>query len=93
VRFPIWGIGSGGAHCGELAVVKQVSGGEPAMLGRRRGGGRWLGIRGAAVSSGGGRCGGGGARRRPEVALDEMAASIGEEEGGQLDALMIQHGG
>jgi hypothetical protein len=30
---PIWGIGSGGAHRGGLAVVRQVGGGEAVMVG------------------------------------------------------------
>jgi hypothetical protein len=42
VGVPIWGIGSGWAHRGGLAAVKQVGGGEPVMVGRRRGGGRRL---------------------------------------------------
>jgi hypothetical protein len=68
MMVPIWGIGDGGAHRGELVAAKQVSGGEPVMAGRRRGGGRWLGVRGAAVSSSGGRCGGRRARWWPEEA-------------------------
>jgi hypothetical protein len=48
VGVPIWGIGSGGAHRGRLTTAKQVGGGEPATVGRRRGGGRRLmGQRGA----------------------------------------------
>jgi hypothetical protein len=44
----ICGIGSRRVHRGGLAVVKQVSGGEPVTAGRRRGGGRQLiGRRGA----------------------------------------------
>jgi hypothetical protein len=67
VRVPIWGIGSGGAHCGRLATVKQVSGGEPATVGQRRGGGRRLRVHGVAVSSSRGRYGGG-VRQWPEEA-------------------------
>jgi hypothetical protein len=37
---PIWGIGSGVAHRGGLAVPKQVDDGEPVTAGQRRGGGR-----------------------------------------------------
>jgi hypothetical protein len=66
VRVPIWGIGSGGAHRGELAVAKQVGGGEPTTAGQRRGGGHWLRVRGAAVSSSKGCCSGGRARHWPE---------------------------
>jgi hypothetical protein len=68
VRVLIWGTGSGGAHRGELAAAKQVSGGGPATAGQRRGGGHRLGVRGAMVSSSGGRCGGGRARRWLEEA-------------------------
>jgi hypothetical protein len=65
--------------------VKQVGDAEPAMAGQRRGGGRQLGVRGAAVSSGGGRCGDGGAHRWSVVALDGKAASANEG-GGWLGA-------
>jgi hypothetical protein len=92
VRVPICGIGSGGAHRGGLAVVKQVGGGEPAMAGRRRGGGCWLRVRGAAVSSGEGRCGDGGACWWPEVALDGKATSANEG-GGRLGASTVPCGG
>jgi hypothetical protein len=78
VRIPIWGIGSRGTHCGRLVKVKQVGGGEPVTAGRRRGGGRRLGVRGAAVSSGRGNFGDGGARRSSEVVLDGKAASANE---------------
>jgi hypothetical protein len=48
VGVSIWGIGSRGAHRGGLTVAKQVGGGEPVTIGRRRGGGHWLvGRRGA----------------------------------------------
>jgi hypothetical protein len=93
VRVPIWGIGSGGAHRGGLAAAKQVDGGEPATTGQRRGGGRRLRVRGAAVSSSRGHCSDGGARRWPQVALDGKAAFAGEEECSQLSALMIPYGG
>jgi hypothetical protein len=73
-------------------VVTQVDGGEPTTAGRRRGGERQLGVRGAAVSLGGGRCGDGGARRWPEVALDGRAASA-TEGGGQLGASTVSCGG
>jgi hypothetical protein len=92
VRVPIWGIGSGGAHCGGLVVVKQVSSGEPVTAGWRRGGERRLGVHRAAVSSGGGRCSDGGARRWPEVALDGRVASP-TKGGGQLSASTISCGG
>jgi hypothetical protein len=92
VRVPIWGIGGGGAHCGGLAAVKQVGGGEPAMAGRRRGGEHRLGVCGAAVSSGGGRCGEGGACRWPEVALDGRVTSV-TEGGGRLGASTVSCGG
>jgi hypothetical protein len=59
-------------------AVTQVGGGEPATVGRRRGGEHQLVVRGAAVSLGGGRCGDGGARQWPEVALDGRAASATE---------------
>jgi hypothetical protein len=85
MRVPIWGIGSGGAHRGGLAVRKHVGGGEPVMAGRRRGGGCRLRVHGEAVSSSGGCCGGGGARRWSEVALDGKAASANEG-GDQLSA-------
>jgi hypothetical protein len=88
VRFPIWCIGSGGAHRGGLVMVKQVGGEEPATAGQRRGGGHRLGVRGAAVSSGGGRCGDGGACRWPKVALDEEVTSTNEG-GGRLGASMV----
>jgi hypothetical protein len=81
VRVPIGGIGNGGAHHGGLAAVNQVGGGEPAMVGRRRGGGHWLRVRGVAVSSGGGHCGGRGACRWPEVALDRKVAMANEGSG------------
>jgi hypothetical protein len=74
VRVSIWGIGGGGAHRGGLAAAMQVSCGDPATAGRRRGGECRLKDRGAAVSSGGGRCGDGGARRWPEVALNRKVA-------------------
>jgi hypothetical protein len=89
---PDLGIGSGGAHRGRLAAVKQVASGEPAMAGQRRGGGRRLGVRGAAVSSGGGHCCDGGAHRWPEVALDGKAASTNEG-GGRLGASTVPCGG
>jgi hypothetical protein len=44
VRVPIWGMDGGGAHCGGLAAVKQVSGGEPVTTSRRRGGGAGSGF-------------------------------------------------
>jgi hypothetical protein len=62
------------------------------MAGRRRGGGRRLGVHGAAVSSIGGRCGDGGARRWPKVALDGIAASANEGRG-RLCASMGPSGG
>jgi hypothetical protein len=71
-----------------VKAVKQVSGGEPATVGRRRGGGHWLGVRGVAVSSGRGRCGDGGARRWPEVVLDRKVASANEG-GGRLGASTV----
>jgi hypothetical protein len=37
VRVQIWGIGSGGAHRGGLAAVKQVGGGEEMAASRSRG--------------------------------------------------------
>jgi hypothetical protein len=92
VRIPIWGIGHGWANHGGLMAVKQVSGGEPAMIGRRRGGGRQLGVCGAAVSSGGGRCGDGGARRWLEVVLDGKVVST-TEGGGRLSASTVPCGG
>jgi hypothetical protein len=46
----IWGIGGGGAHCGGLTAATQVGGGEPAMIGWRSGGERWLGVCGAEVA-------------------------------------------
>jgi hypothetical protein len=85
VRVPIWGIGNRGAHRGGLVAAKQVSGGVPVTAGRRRGGGRWLGVRGAAVSSSESRCGGGGARRWLEVVLNGKVASTNEG-GGWLGA-------
>jgi hypothetical protein len=88
VSILIWGIGSGGAHHVGLTAVKQVGDGEPMTAGRRRGGGHWLGVRGAAVSSGGGRCGDGGAHRWPEVALDGKAISANEG-GGQLSVSAV----
>jgi hypothetical protein len=87
VRVPIWGIGDGGAYRGGLAAATQVSGVEPATVGRRRGGERRLRVCGGAVSSGGGRCGDGGARRWPEVALDGRAA------GSVLQRLLAADGG
>jgi hypothetical protein len=92
VRVPIWGIGSGGAHRGGLVAVKQVGGGEPVTAGRRRGGGRWLRVCGAVVSSGGGLCGDGGARRWLELAYNGKAASA-KEGGGRLGASMVPCGG
>jgi hypothetical protein len=92
VRVLIWSIGSGEAHRGGLMAAKQVDGGEPATAGRRRGGGRWLGVRGAAVSSGGGCCGDGGAHRRLEVALDGKAVSA-TEGGGRLGASIVSYDG
>jgi hypothetical protein len=50
VRVLIWGIGGRGAHCGGLTAATQVGGGEPAMIGWRSGGERWLGVRGAKVA-------------------------------------------
>jgi hypothetical protein len=91
-RIPIWGIGGGGAHCGGLAMVMQVGGGEPTMAGRRSGGERRLRVCGTTVSSGGARCGDGGARRWPEVALDGRAASA-TEGGGRLGASTVASGG
>jgi hypothetical protein len=91
VRFPIWCIGSGGAHRGGLVTVKQVGGEEPATAGQRRGGGHRLGVRGAAVSSGGGRCGDKGARRWPEVVLNGKATSANEG-GGRLGASTVPCG-
>jgi hypothetical protein len=88
VRVPTWGTGGAGAHRGGHAAANQVSGGEPKTASRRRGGGRRLGVRGAAKSSGGGRCGDGGAHRWPEVALDGKAASANEV-GGQLSASTV----
>jgi hypothetical protein len=93
VGNPIWGISYGGAHRGGLTAAKRVDGGEPAMAGRRRDGGRRLRVHGAAVISSGGRCGNGGGRRLPKVVLDGKAASAGEEEGGRLNASMIPYGG
>jgi hypothetical protein len=69
-------------------VAKQVSGGDLAMAGRRRGGWHRLGVRGAAVGSGGGRCSDGGACRWPKVALDEEVTSTNEG-GGRLGASMV----
>jgi hypothetical protein len=66
-------------------AAKQVSGGEPATAGRRRGGGRLLRVHGAVVSSGGGRCSDGGALRWPEVVLNGKAA-LATEGGGRLGA-------
>jgi hypothetical protein len=83
VRVPIWSTGGGGAHCGGLTAAKQVSSGEQAMAGRRRGGGCQLGVHGAVVSSSGDRCLDGGACRWSEVALDGKAASA--HEGGGLN--------
>jgi hypothetical protein len=88
VRVPIWCICSGGAHYGWHVVVKQVSGGEPATAGQRRGGGRQLGVCGATVSSGGGCYSDGGARRWSEVALDGKVASANEG-GSRLGASTI----
>jgi hypothetical protein len=88
VRVPIWGIGGGGAHRGGLTPAKQVGGGEPATVGRRRGGELRLRVHGAAVSSGEGRCGDGGARQWPEMTLDGKAASA-TEGGGRLGASMV----
>jgi hypothetical protein len=92
VRITIWGIGGRGAHRGGLTAVKQVGGGEPVMVGQRRGGGRRLEVHGAAVSSGGGRCGDGEARRWLEVALDGKAASA-TEGSSWLVALTVPYGG
>jgi hypothetical protein len=38
VRVPIWAIGGRGAHRGGLAAAKQIGGGEPVTVVRRRGG-------------------------------------------------------
>jgi hypothetical protein len=92
VRVPIWSIFGGGAQHGGLAVVMQVSGGEPAMAGWRSSGEHRLVVRRAAVSSGGGHCGDGGAHRWSEVALDRRAASA-TEGGSQLGASMVACGG
>jgi hypothetical protein len=92
VRIPIWGIGGGGAHHGGLTAVKQISGGEPAMAGRRSSGERRLGVCGAAVSLGRGHYGDGGARRWPEVALDGKVASA-TEGGGRPGASTVSYGG
>jgi hypothetical protein len=92
VRVPIWCIGSGGAHRGRLAAVKQVGGGEPMTVGQRRGGGHWLGVHGAAVSSDRGHCDDRGARWWSEVALDGKAASANEG-GDQLGASTVLCGG
>jgi hypothetical protein len=78
VRVPIWGIGSGGAHRGGLAGVKQVGGGEPTTTCQRRGGGHRLGVHGAAVSSSGGRCGGRGVHQLPEEAGAEEVLTTEE---------------
>jgi hypothetical protein len=91
VRVLIWGIGGEGTHRDGLTTVMQVSGGESARAGRRRGGERWLGVRGAAVSLGGGRCGDGGAHQWPEVALNGRAASA-TEGGSRLGASMVACG-
>jgi hypothetical protein len=94
VRVPIWGIGREGAQRGGLAEMKQVDVGEPAMIGQRRGGERWLGVHGAAVSSGRGHCGDRGARRWPEVALDGKAASATEGAAGSvLRRFLVADGG
>jgi hypothetical protein len=69
-----------------------ISGGEPTIAGRRRGGEHQLGVRGAAVSSGGGRCVDGGARRWPDVALDGRASLV-TKGGGRLSALTVACGG
>jgi hypothetical protein len=91
VRTPIWGIGGGGAHHGGLAAAMQVGSGEPATVGRKRGGEHRLGVHGAAVSSGRGHCGDGGAHRWPEVALDGKAVST-TEGGGRLGASTVSCG-
>jgi hypothetical protein len=91
VRVPIWGIGSRGAHRGGLVVAKQVGGGESAMAGQRRGGGRWLGVHGEAVSSSGGRCGDERARQWSVVALDGKVASASVG-GSRLGASMVSCG-
>jgi hypothetical protein len=85
---PDLGIGSGGAHRGGLAMVKQVGGGEPATAGQRRCGGRRLRVRGAVVSLGGGCCCDGGARRWSKVVLYGRATSENEG-GGQLGASTV----
>jgi hypothetical protein len=80
------------AHRGGLTTAKQVGDAEPAMAGRRKGGGRRLRVRGAAVSSGRGRCGDRGARRWSVVALNGKAASANEG-GGWLGASTVPCGG
>jgi hypothetical protein len=92
VRVPIWCIGRGGAHLGGLAVMKQVSSGEPTTAGWRRGGGHRLGVRGVAVSSDEGRCGDGGVCQWLEVALDGKATSANEG-GGRLGVSTGPSGG
>jgi hypothetical protein len=91
VRVPIWGTGGDGAHHGGLVVVKQIGGGEPTTVGRRRARGRRLRVRGAVVSSGGSHCGDGGACRWPELALNGKAASASEG-GGRLVASTVPCG-
>jgi hypothetical protein len=88
----IWGIGGRGAHRGGPTTAKQVGGGEPVTAGQRRGGGRRLGVHGAAVSSSGGRCGDGGACWWPEVVIDGKATSASEG-GGRLGASTVPCGG
>jgi hypothetical protein len=76
----IRGVGKVGAHRERSSTVTHSSGGQSTTIGRRGGGGRWLGGRGVAVSSNVGRGGEGIPGERSEWPVCAVALDSGRRQ-------------